>query len=94
MLEFKKRESVDRHVIVNSMREPLDEVCSDPGPTESGERASLQHALHAARKDERALCQRLHRVHDPKGMDLLRGLRARISGLEERLSHLASDVDA
>ncbi len=43
------------------------------------------HALQAAEENERALQQRLHRVHDPKGMQLLRGLREHIAELKARL---------
>ena len=86
MLEIKKRESVSRHLVFNSVRESIDELGDHPGSAETDERARLQHALRAAQRDEHALRQRLHRVHDPRGMELLRGLRARISGLEQLLT--------
>ena len=92
MLETKKREDVDRHQLFNSVREPVKQVGGDAGAVETDDRARLQHALRAAQRDEHALRQRLHRVHDPRGMELLRSLRARISGLEELL--IGSDEQA
>ena len=86
MLETKKRDAVDRHVVLNNLRK---QVSEDGGDAENGEVAnhtSLQHALHAARENERSLRQRLHRVHDLRGMELLRDLRARISCMEQLLS--------
>ena len=88
MLEAKKREVTDRHILFNHLREPAEQGVDGPEDGTAAQRAGLQHALHAARENERSLRQRLHRVHDPRGMELLRGLRARISGLEQLLSEI------
>ena len=91
-LEAKKRDSVDLHVLFKDLRERVTEGSEDPDHGEAGTSRSLHHELRAAREDERSLRQRLHRVHDPKGMELLRGLRARISCLEQLLGLREDDL--
>lgn len=49
----------------------------------------LAHALRAAEDNEQAFVRRLHRVHDPAGMHLLRELRERIAVLKLLLSQRA-----
>lgn len=72
----------DGQTIVYSLPVPLGGSATTPGdPRRSG----TAHALQAAEENEQALRQRLHRVHDPKGMELLRGLRDRIAALTGRL---------
>ncbi len=51
-----------------------------------GKSPASAHALRAAEENERALEHRLHRVHDPKGIELLRGLRERIAAMKRQLN--------
>ena len=48
------------------------------------QRRNLVHALHIAEENEKTLRARLHRVHDTKGLDLLRRLREHIRALRRR----------
>ena len=90
MLEAKKRDDIDR-VVLRHVNANADVAGGEFEAAEAGDRSSLQHSLVAARANEHALRQRLHRVRDPKGMELLRGLRAQISRLEELLG--GSELD-
>lgn len=84
MLEAKKRDSVER-MLFHTLNEKADVAGEDSDSGETGDEGGLQHTLRTARANEHALRQRLHRVRDPKGMELLRDLRAQISCLEDRL---------
>ena len=76
-------EPVEKHRVTLSLLSPT-ENSRDPG--QGLEPSSLAHALQAAEANERALEHRLHRLHDPKGMQLLRGLRAHIADLKARMN--------
>ena len=57
----------------------------EPRPLKHAHVMSLTEQLRKAKSDEIALEGHLHRVRDPKGLELLRKLRQKISDLETSL---------
>lgn len=58
----------------------------EPNAGVSRDHDSLGHALQVAQANEHALRLRLHRVRDPRGLELLRSLREHIGCLKERIA--------